>query len=177
MPQKLSGPVKHFLHPMIDLLCCFRNKYHPICLNKELHHNLQWWHQFLIEWHGASFWLFPGIHLQRTLKFPPTRLVPWALALMWRKSDFSAHGGPRSKSSLLHIRNFFQWSLLLMSGALSGAYSMFCFARTTTAWSTSSMLGLPKYHDVSCFFYVPCYWQPPVIVSHSLPNISQELPI
>ena len=53
-------------------------------------------------------------------------------------------------------------------GAPSGAGSMFCFAQTTTAWSTSSMLGLPKYH-VFCFCYVLCYWQPPVIVSQELP--------
>ena len=60
-----------------------------------------------------------------------------------------------------------------MSGAISGAGSMFCFARTTIVWSTSCFLGLPKYHP-SCICYVPCYWQLPVIVSHSLPNIFQE---
>ena len=29
-------------------------------LNKEFHRDLQWWHQFLVDWHGVNFWLFPG---------------------------------------------------------------------------------------------------------------------
>ena len=45
---------------MIDLLGCFRKKDHPIRLNKEFLRDLQWWHQFLVEWHGVNFWLFPG---------------------------------------------------------------------------------------------------------------------
>ena len=46
---------------MIDLLCCFFKKNPPIHRNKELHSDLQWWHLFLVEWHGVSFWLFPEI--------------------------------------------------------------------------------------------------------------------
>ena len=46
---------------MIDLLCCFRKRDHPIRLNKEFHLDLCWWHQFLSQWHGVSFWLFPGL--------------------------------------------------------------------------------------------------------------------
>ena len=45
---------------MVDLLGCFRKKDHPISLNKEFHHDLQWWHQFLVDWHGVNFRLFPG---------------------------------------------------------------------------------------------------------------------
>ena len=57
---KVVLPDRTFLHRMIDLLCCFRKKNHPIRLNKEFHHDLQWWHQFLVDWHGVNFWLFPG---------------------------------------------------------------------------------------------------------------------
>ena len=131
---------------------------------------------------GTSFWsngtalasgFSRGIHLQQILKFPLTRQVPWALALMWRDSGFLVHGGPHSQNSPSHIRNFFPWSSLLISRAISGAGSMFCFARTIIVWSTSCFLRLPKYHP-SCICYVPCYWQPPVIVSLSLPNMFQE---
>ena len=87
---------------------------------------------------------------------------------MWRHSGFLVHGGPRSKSSPSCIRNFFPWSSLPMSGAISGTGSMFCFAQTTIVWSTSHFLALPKYHP-SCICYVPCYLQLPPIVS--LPNI------
>ena len=50
-------PGRTFLHRMIYLLCCFQ-KDHPICLNRKFQHDLQWWHQFLIERHEDSFWLF-----------------------------------------------------------------------------------------------------------------------
>ena len=84
---------------------------------------------------GTSSWLngtglasgfFREIHLQQTSKFPMDRQVPWALALTWQDSGFLVHRGPRSKSSLSRIRNFIRWSSLLMSGAISGAGSMFC---------------------------------------------------
>ena len=46
---------------MIDLLCCFRKKDHPIRLNREFQLDLQWWHQFLSSWNGVGFWLYPGM--------------------------------------------------------------------------------------------------------------------
>ena len=46
---------------MIDLLCCFWRREHPVHLNREFHLDLLWWHQFLEDWHGVSFWLFPGL--------------------------------------------------------------------------------------------------------------------
>ena len=58
---KVVWPGRTFLRRMIDLLCCFRRKDHPIRLNSEFHLDLLWWHQFLSQWHGVSFWLFPGL--------------------------------------------------------------------------------------------------------------------
>ena len=58
---KVVWPGRTFLHHMIDLLCCFRRRDHPVCLNREFHIDLLWWHQFLEDWHGISFWLFPGL--------------------------------------------------------------------------------------------------------------------
>ena len=57
---KVVWPGHTFLRRMIDLLGCFHKKDHPIRLNKEFLRDLQWWHQFLVDWHGVNFWLFPG---------------------------------------------------------------------------------------------------------------------
>ena len=38
---------------MIDLLCCFQKRDHPVHLNREFHLDLLWWHHFLFNWHGA----------------------------------------------------------------------------------------------------------------------------
>jgi len=54
-------PGRTVFHRTIDLLCCFRRRDHPNRLNREFHLDLQWWHQFLEDWYGVSFWLFPGL--------------------------------------------------------------------------------------------------------------------
>ena len=58
---KVVWPGRTFLRRMIDLLSCFRKKDHPIRLNKEFHLDLQWWDHLLAQWHGVSFWLYPGL--------------------------------------------------------------------------------------------------------------------
>lgn len=58
---RVVWPGRTFLRRMIDVLCCFRRRDHPIRLNAEFHLDLQWWHEFLSTWHGVSFWLFPGM--------------------------------------------------------------------------------------------------------------------
>ena len=58
---KVVWPGRTFLCRMIDLLCCFCKKDHPIRLNSEFHLDLLWWHQSLSQWHGVSFWQFPGL--------------------------------------------------------------------------------------------------------------------
>lgn len=58
---KVVWPGRTFLRRMIDLLCCFRTRDHPIRLNAEFQLDVQWWHDFLTSWHGVSFWLFPGM--------------------------------------------------------------------------------------------------------------------
>ena len=57
---KVCWPGRTFIRRMIDLLCCFRKKDHPIRLNSEFRRDLLWWQQILEEWHGVRFWLFPG---------------------------------------------------------------------------------------------------------------------
>ena len=58
---KVVWPGRTFLRRMIDLLCCFRARDHPIRLNAEFQLDVQWWHEFLASWRGVSFWLFPGM--------------------------------------------------------------------------------------------------------------------
>jgi len=58
---KVVWPGCTFLRRMINLLCCFYTRDHPICLNAEFHRDAQWWSDFLMSWHGVSFWLFPGV--------------------------------------------------------------------------------------------------------------------
>lgn len=57
---KVVWPGRAFLPWFIDLLCCFRNKDHPVRFNQEFRCDLQWWQQFF-SWHGAGFWLYPGM--------------------------------------------------------------------------------------------------------------------
>ena len=61
MRIKWYGPGHTFLRRMIDHLCCFRTRDHPIRLNAEFHRGVQWWSDFLMSWHGVSLWLFPGM--------------------------------------------------------------------------------------------------------------------
>ena len=60
---KVVWPGRTFIRRMIDLLRCFRRRDHPVRLNREFRLDLEWWHQFLSEWHGVTFWLFPGMAL------------------------------------------------------------------------------------------------------------------
>ena len=54
-------PGRTFLRRMIDLLCCFRHRDHPIRLNVDFHRDLQWWLSFFKEWNGVSFFLSPAV--------------------------------------------------------------------------------------------------------------------
>ena len=58
---KAVWPGRTFLCRMINLLCCFRSRDHPIRFNAEFQLDIQWWHDFLASLHGVSFRLFPGM--------------------------------------------------------------------------------------------------------------------
>ena len=58
---KVVWPGRTFLRRMIDFLSRFQRKDHLVRLNREFHLDLRWWHHFLSDWHGVSFWLFPGL--------------------------------------------------------------------------------------------------------------------
>ena len=65
---KVVWPGRTFLRRLIDLLCCFRRRDYPVCLNREFHLDLLWWYQFLSDWHSVSFWLFPGLLPEADIK-------------------------------------------------------------------------------------------------------------
>ena len=67
---KVVWPGRAFLRRMIDLLCCFckKDQPHQAQLGVLPDLDLQWWHRFLAQWHGVSFWLFPGLSPSRDLE-------------------------------------------------------------------------------------------------------------
>ena len=54
-------PGRTFLRRMINLLCVFRSRNHPIRLNVEFRLDLQWWIEFIEEWNGTNFFVLPGL--------------------------------------------------------------------------------------------------------------------
>ena len=69
---------------MIDLLCCFRTKDHPIWLNKEFHLDLKWWAHVLDQWHGASFWLFHCLSLAVDIEVASYAAASFGVATYFR---------------------------------------------------------------------------------------------
>ena len=141
---KVVWPGRTFLHRMIDLLCCFRRRDHPIRLNHEFRLDLEWWHTFLSSWNGVSFWLFPGMSppadvevvsdASGSLGFGAYLNGAW-LAVPWRT---------RSSLSPSLIRNCFQLFLQPEFGELIGLDSTSCFVAIMRQWCTSLILGLPR---------------------------------
>ena len=92
---KVVWPGRTFLRRMIDLLCCFRTRDHPICLNSEFQLDVQWWHEFLVSWHGVSFWLFPGMSAATDVEVLDVQwwhefLVSWHGVSFWLFPGMSA---------------------------------------------------------------------------------------
>ena len=65
---KVVWPGRTFWRRMLDLLCCFHTRDHPIRLSSGFRLDLQWWHDFLTSWHGASLGLFPGMSAPRDVE-------------------------------------------------------------------------------------------------------------
>ena len=106
---KVVWPGRTFLRHMIDLLCCFRTRDHPIRLNSEFQLDVQWWLDFLASWHGVSFWLFPGCPPPQTWKSLLMLQAPWASAHTLILNGLVVPGLPRKQTNPLPIRNFSLW--------------------------------------------------------------------
>jgi hypothetical protein len=89
-------PGRTFLRRMIDLLCCFRNRDHPIRRVSSrftgFRRDLQWWLSFFLEWDGVSLFLFPSISLLPDLVVPQMPLVRAVLVLCGAMSGFAVRG-------------------------------------------------------------------------------------
>jgi hypothetical protein len=89
-------PDRTFLRRMIDLLCCFRNRDHPIRRVSSrftgFRRDLQWWLSFFLEWDGVSLFLFPSISLLPDLVVPQMPLVRAVLVLCGAMSGFAVRG-------------------------------------------------------------------------------------
>jgi hypothetical protein len=59
--SKVVPPGRTFLRRMIDPLCAFRSRTHPIRLNLEFRRDLAWWLEFLHSWNGVSFFRMPSV--------------------------------------------------------------------------------------------------------------------
>ena len=166
---KVVWPGRTSLHRMIDLLSCFPKKDHPIQLNKEFHLDLQWWDHLLAQWHGVSFWLYPGLSpaVDLHLMLP----VPLVWGPTSPASGSQALGLFLNSSNPSPTRNFFPWWWKHMSGARSGVKSMSCFVETMRPWSTCWIRGLQRFHP-SCNSSAICYSLQHAIASPFLLNTS-----
>ena len=101
---KVVWPGRTFLRRMIDLLCCFHRRDHPIHLNSEFHLDLQWWHEFLSSWHGVSFWLYSGMSAAPDLEVTSDAAGSLGFGAYFKGEWFSGAWAP---SSPLLIRSCF----------------------------------------------------------------------
>jgi hypothetical protein len=86
----ISG--RTFLRRMIDLLCCFRHRNHPISLNVEFRRDLHWWLSFFQEWNGMLFFLSPSVSPLPDWLCHLMRPVPVVLDLSGAPTAFAAPG-------------------------------------------------------------------------------------
>ena len=76
-------PGRTFLRRMIDLLCSFRNRNHPIRLNLEIRRDLQWWLSFFQDWNGMSFFLSPSVSPLPDLVVSSDASGTWGFGALW----------------------------------------------------------------------------------------------
>ena len=77
-----------FLRRMIDLLCCFRHRDHPIRLNVEFRRDLQWWLSFFQDWNGVSFFLSPAVSQLPDLVVSSDASGSCGFGALWRTQWF-----------------------------------------------------------------------------------------
>ncbi len=104
---KVVWPGRTFLRRMIDLLCCFRKRDHPIRLNKEFHLDLRWWHQFLSQWHGVSFWLFPGLSLEAEVEVSSDAAGSLGYGAFLKDSWFAGSWAPSQQQQSIAYKELF----------------------------------------------------------------------
>ena len=104
---KVVWPGRTFLRRMIDLLCCFRKRDHPIRLNAEFHLDLQWWLQFLSTWNGVYFWLFPGLSASHDLEVTSDASGSLGFGAYFREEWFSGSWATSQVSQSIAYKELF----------------------------------------------------------------------
>ena len=104
---KVVWPGRTFLRRMIDLLCCFRRRDHPIRLNTEFHLDLQWWHEFLSSWHGVRFWLYPGMSAASDLEVTSDAAGSLGFGAFFREEWFSGAWAPCQSGQSIAYKELF----------------------------------------------------------------------
>ena len=101
-------PGRTFLRRMIDLLSCFRNDSHPICLNVEFRKDLAWSVEFFGQWNGISFSFFPPLSLCLTFPSVLMHLVLLVMVLLWTTNGSMVGGLLSNFHCPLLTRSFFR---------------------------------------------------------------------
>lgn len=104
---KVVWPGRTFLRRMIDLLCCFRKRDHPIRLSAEFHLDLQWWHEFLSSWHGVNFWLFPGMSASSDLEVTSDAAGALGYGAYFKREWFSGSWRPSQVQQSIAYKELF----------------------------------------------------------------------
>ena len=137
---------------MLDLLCCFRTRNHPICLSSEFQLNLHWWHDFLTSWHGVSLWLFPGMSAPTDAEVTLDVAGSPGFGAYYNNDGSVVPGCLHRLTSPSLTRNCFLWWWLLMYGALSGlGDTLFFFRQITRLLYTSCLPGCRRSHALCVF--------------------------
>ncbi len=128
-------PGRTFLRRMIDLLCSFRNRNHPIRLNLEIRRDLQWWLSFFQDWNGMSFFLSPSVSPLPDLVVSSDASGTWGSGLSGAASGFLVRGFSFLLVRLSPSWNWFPSWLQRIFGGLRGLACVFSFYAITGLWS------------------------------------------
>ena len=104
---KVIWPGRSFIRRMIDLLCCFRHRDHPIRLNSEFHLDLLWWDEFLSSWHGVNFWLYPGMSAAIDLEVTSDAAGSLGFGAYFRQDWFSGAWAPCQSGQSIAYKELF----------------------------------------------------------------------
>ena len=104
---KVVWPGRTFLWCMIDLLGCFRTRDHPIRLNSEFQLDVQWWHEFLVSWHGVSFWLFPGMSAPTDIEVTSDAVGSLGFGAYFNTERFSGAWAPSQADQSIAYKELF----------------------------------------------------------------------
>ena len=100
-------PGRTFLRRMINLLCAFRSRDHPIRLNVEFRLDLQWWIEFLDYWNGTSFILLPGLMPVADLCVTSDAAGAIGYGALYRQQWFSHKWMPSQMPMSIAYKEFF----------------------------------------------------------------------